>query len=230
MSSICIITARGGSKRIPRKNLKPFLGKPILEYAIEAALQSKLFETVMVSTDDDEIAEVGKRAGAEVPFRRSDDNSSDYASTADVLAEVLERYAAQGQNFEFACCCYPTAVFASAEKLVAATQELVAKDADSIFPVAPYSTPILRAFRIEDEKLQFVWPEHEFSRSQDLGECYYDTGQFYIFRVQPFLRARSILCGKTVPFIVSPMEAQDIDDELDWRMAELKYQLLKENQ
>lgn len=225
---LCIIPARGGSKRIPRKNIKNFLGVPILEYPIKAALDSELFTTVMVSTDDEKIAERAKLAGASVPFLRSKKNSDDHASTADVLHEVLIWYQEQGIRFEYACCCYPTAVFTSSQKLQEAYKKLRTHNADCIFPVAAHSSPIMRAFHIVDKQIEFIWPEHEFTRSQDLPTAYYDTGQFYLFRVSSFLEERSLLCGKTIPLEVSALEAQDIDNESDWKLAELKFQLLKE--
>src|SRR5437763_6101178 len=149
MSAVAIITARGGSKRIPRKNLRPFLGRPIIAYSIEAALQSGLFDEVMVSTDDDEIAEIARTEGAAVPFRRSADMADDYATTADVLREVLAQYGATERSFDVACCLYPTAPFVTAERLRAAFARLTESGAHTVIPVTRFAFPIWRAFYMD---------------------------------------------------------------------------------
>lgn len=227
MNNIAIITARGGSKRIPRKNIKNFLGKPIIAYSIEASLQSGIFQEVMVSTDDAEIAEVAKKYGAKVPFMRSAKNSDDFATTADVLTEVLENYAQLGQNFQYACCLYPTAPFVTAEKLQKAFQLLTESNADSVVPVAAFSYPIWRSLKIENGKLQMNFPENLNKRSQDLPPAYHDVGQFYFFQVAKFLSTKRLFSDFSVPLHISELEMQDIDNETDWKLAELKYQLLK---
>src|SRR5215218_2282888 len=185
MASIAIITARGGSKRIPRKNIKPFLGKPIISYSIQSALDSGIFEEVMVSTDDDEIAEISKKLGATVPFIRSEKNSDDYAGTAEVLIEVIEEYRKRQKHFETVCCIYPTAPFVHAEKLKRAYGLLTEHNADSVLPVTEFSYPILRSVKItEDGKIAMNWPEYYASRSQDLPKSYHDSGQFYFLNVE----------------------------------------------
>ena len=158
MRKLAIITARGGSKRIPRKNIKPFLGKPIIAYSIEAALQSGIFDTVMVSTDDEEIAEIAKQYGAEVPFLRSAKASNDHATTNDVLLEVLDAYEKIGQSYDFACCLYPTAPFVTARKLQDAFAKLEASDADTLIPVVAFSYPPKRGLLIRNERLVFEYP------------------------------------------------------------------------
>ena len=223
MSNLAIITARGGSKRIPRKNIKDFLGKPIIAYSIEAALQSGVFDEVMVSTDDAEIAEIAKKYGAKVPFMRSEATSNDYATTADVLREVLDTYERQGRHFDTVCCIYPTAPFISATKLNTAMAELEKSDADAIVPVVRFSFPPQRGFIIHEGSLRFQYPEYALSRSQDLEPIYHDSGQFYIFRSEAFKREGKVIMEKTKPFIVSEMEVQDIDNETDWAIAEEKY-------
>lgn len=223
--AIAIIPARGGSKRIPRKNLRHFLGKPIISYSIESALASNLFREVMVSTDDQEIASFSRSRGASVPFLRSDVTSGDHASTADVLLEVLCRYRGQGQLFSFACCLYPTAPFVKPETLAAAHEVLIANSADSVVPVARYSTPIHRALVKTEAGLKFLWPEHALSRSQDLPATYYDSGQFYWLRVERFLQEKTILMAKSLPLEIDGLECQDIDNETDWALAELKMTL-----
>ncbi|MFN3315867.1 MAG: pseudaminic acid cytidylyltransferase [Raineya sp.] len=225
MNNIAIITARGGSKRIPRKNIKDFLGKPIIAYSIEASLQSGIFQEVMVSTDDAEIAEVAQKYGAKVPFMRSAKNSDDFATTADVLVEVLENYEKLGKKFQYACCLYPTAPFVTAEKLQKAFQLLSESNADSVIPVSAFSYPIWRSLKIENGKLQMNFPENLNKRSQDLPLAYHDVGQFYFFQVVKFLSTKRLFSDFSVPLHVSELEMQDIDNEMDWKLAELKYKL-----
>lgn len=227
MKSLAIITARGGSKRIPRKNLRAFLGKPILLYSIEAARSSGLFEEVMVSTDDEEIARLAQSAGASVPFLRSAETSDDYAPTALVLKEVLTAYRERGRSFELACCLYPTAPFVTAQKLGSALDLLVKSGADCVFPVTRFSFPIGRALQLDPTgRVSFLWPENALRRSQDLQPAFHDAGQFYFFRVAHFLKALSLIGENTLGLEVSELEVQDIDQETDWRLAELKYQCM----
>ena len=223
MRSIAIITARGGSKRIPRKNIKEFCGRPILAYSIEAAKDSGLFDRVMVSTEDEEIAETAKRYGAEVPFFRSESTSGDFATTNDVLLEVLAEDEKRGERFELACCIYPTAPFVTAEKLRSAVEKLLADDADTLIPVVQFSYPPQRAMVVREERLVFEYPQFLDSRSQDLEPHYHDAGQFYVFRTEAFLRNKRLMVGNILPFTVSEMEVQDIDNESDWEIAEIKY-------
>lgn len=227
MRAVAIITARGGSKRIPRKNIKEFCGRPIIEYSIEAALQSGLFEEVMVSTEDKEIAEVAQRAGAAVPFLRSAKSAGDYASTDDVLKEVLEAYRQDGKEFDAFCCLYPTAPFVTAEKLRRA-MELLEK-ADSVMPVVAFSFPPQRCMVLNEQgELRMKWPEYAMARSQDLEKYYHDCGQFYFCRTAPFLEYGTTDLPRMLPMIMSEMEVQDIDQPEDFRIAELKYRILTE--
>lgn len=224
--SVAIITARGGSKRIPRKNVKEFCGKPIIVYSIEAALESGLFDEVMVSTEDEEIAEIAKAAGARVPFMRSGENAGDYASTDDVLLEVLEAYREQGREFDSFCCLYPTAPFVTAEKLRRAMQLL--DKADSVMPVVAFSFPPQRCMVLNEEgELRMKWPEHAKTRSQDLEPYYHDCGQFYCCKTAPFLEYKTTDLPHMVPMIMSETQVQDIDNLDDWKIAELKYSLMK---
>lgn len=227
MKSVAIITARGGSKRIPRKNIKEFCGKPILAYSIEAALTSGIFDTVMVSTDDEEIAEIAKRYGAEVPFYRSEKTANDYATTNDVLLEVLEEYEKRGEHFDLACCIYPTAPFVTAQKLKTAVEQLNASDADTLIPVVAFSYPPQRAMIVKDGRLVFESPQYLDSRSQDLEPHYHDVGQFYVFRTESFQKNRKLMIGNILPMVISEMEVQDIDNQTDWEIAEMKYRLMK---
>lgn len=230
MSAVAIIPARGGSKRIPRKNIKDFLGKPIIAYSIELALQSKLFTEVMVSTDDDEIADVAKRYGASVPFVRSEKNASDYATTADVIVEVLDAYRKQQKDFEQACCIYPTAPLAKVSSLKKALELLKTQHYHTVFPVVPYSFPIWRSVKVSPEtgKAEMLWNEHLNTRSQDLPKAFHDAGQFYWMDVKAFLQEKLLYSSHTGVIELPEMEVQDIDNAIDWQLAELKYKLSHE--
>jgi len=227
MKKIAIITARGGSKRIPHKNIKEFCGKPILAYSIEAAIASGAFDEVMVSTDDEEIARIAKEYGAKVPFYRSEKTSGDYATTNDVLLEVIEEYEKRGENFDVGCCIYPTAPFVTAAKINDALQKFLESDADSLIPVVSFSYPPQRALIVENDRLVFEYPEYLDARSQDLTPHYHDVGQFYLFRVENYKKNKKLMVGNILPYVVSEMEVQDIDNQTDWEIAELKYQVMK---
>ncbi|MCM1551684.1 MAG: pseudaminic acid cytidylyltransferase [Butyrivibrio sp.] len=224
---IAIITARGGSKRIPRKNIKKFCGKPILRYSIQAALEAGIFDTVMVSTDDEEIAEIARGCGAEVPFFRSEATANDFATTNDVLLEVLAEYEKRGEHFDTAVCIYPTAPFVTADKIWDAVDQLEVSDADTLIPVVAFSYPPQRAMLIKEGRLVFEYPEYLDSRSQDLTPHYHDVGQFYAFKTEVFKRNRKLMVGNILPMIMSELEIQDIDSETDWELAEMKYRLLQ---
>ncbi|MBQ7782220.1 MAG: pseudaminic acid cytidylyltransferase [Lachnospiraceae bacterium] len=228
MKALAVITARGGSKRIPRKNIKEFCGQPIITYSIKAALESGVFEEVMVSTDDAEIAEIAKGAGAQVPFMRSSDTANDFATTADVIAEVLESYKQCGKEFDAVCCIYPTAPFVSATKLKNAMNLLEEKEADSVLPVVKFSFPPQRSVIMEDGFMKFKWPEHALTRSQDLEPFYHDAGQFYCIKVNRFAEQKKMVMEKTVPIEMPELEVQDIDTEEDWQIAEVKYKVMQE--
>lgn len=225
--SIAIITARGGSKRIPRKNIKDFLGAPIIKYPIEAALKAKCFDEVMVSTDDEEISDIAISYGAKVPFFRSKETSDDHADTVSVLKEVIIEYRKRGIDFTYLCGIYPTAPFITAQKLIEAMKKLKETGADSVLPVTRFSYPIQRALKKENNKIFMIWPENYFARSQDLTPAFHDTGQFYCMRTEKMLEGSKYLLNFTIPFELSNLEVQDIDNEDDWEIAELKYQWLK---
>ncbi len=228
MRGLAVITARGGSKRIPRKNIKEFCGKPILAYSIEAAIRSKAFDTVMVSTDDEEIAEIAIRYGAEVPFYRSAQTSNDFATTNDVLLEVIEEYEKRGEQFDYLCCIYPTAPFLTSERLTEGKKLLLDSDADTLIPVVAFSYPPQRALHEVNGYLEPVHPEYLDSRSQDLEKHFHDVGQFYVTRVDNFKKNKKLMLGKILPMEISEMEVQDIDNLIDWQMAELKFRILNE--
>ena len=226
MNAIAIITARGGSKRIPRKNIKEFLGKPIICYSIEAALASGIFDEVMVSTDDEEIATIAKAAGASVPFMRSAANADDYATTDDVLMEVLDEYEKQGKTFTYMACIYPTAPFVTAKKLQDALQLLKDNQASGVMPVVRFSFPPQRGMAIREGKLDYCYPENALKRSQDLEPMYHDCGQFYIYDTEKFRACRGNLPDGYVPMEVPELEVQDIDNMVDWKLAELKFEMM----
>lgn len=226
MRKLAIITARGGSKRIPRKNIKEFLGKPILAYSIEAALKSGLFDVVMVSTDDEEIAQIARNYGAEVPFLRSAETSDDHSTVNDVLLEVIAEYEKRGEYFDLGCCVYPTAPFVTAQKLQKACEGFLASDAESLIAVVPFSYPPKRGLVIRDGRLVFEYPEYLDTRSQDLEPCYHDVGQFYFFRIPNFKRNRRLMVGNILPFEVPELEVQDIDTLTDWEIAEMKFRFM----
>lgn len=226
MKTLAMITARGGSKRIPRKNIKDFNGKPIIAYSIEAAITSGVFDEVMVSTDDEEIAEIAKKFGAKVPFFRSEKTSNDFATTVDVIEEVLNTYKERGEEFDIFCCIYPTAPFITAQRLKDAVTTLSDSDADSLIPVVRFSYPPQRAMEIHDGKLVFRQPENLAKRSQDLEPHFHDAGQFYVVRSESFFKNHGIMVGDILPMELSELEVQDIDNEVDWQLAELKYNLL----
>lgn len=224
MKNIAIITARGGSKRIPRKNIRPFLGKPIMAYGIEAALKSGLFDEVMVSTDDAEIAKIALEYGASVPFMRTEATSNDYATTVEVLLEVLQQYQVQGKAFDYACCIYPTAPFVTPELLQQAFAKLKAEELDCVFPVLPFSFPIQRALRLDaQQRISMFYPEHLTTRSQDLEKAYHDSGQFYFFKPEVLFDQGKLITEQTGAILLKEWQAHDIDNEEDWKVAEIKF-------
>ena len=224
MNNIAIITARGGSKRIPRKNVKLFCGQPIIYYSIKAALESNLFSEVMVSTDDDEIAKISRELGAKVPFKRSVENSNDFATTADVVKEVLDVYSSIGKEFDNVCCIYPTAPFLDDKTLIKSYDFFISEKYDSIFPVVEYSVPIQIALKINHlNYLEMISPEYMSVRSQDMEKRYFDAGQFYWSKVTAFLEHTNLYTKKTGAFIMDELNYQDIDNVQDWEIAEFKF-------
>jgi pseudaminic acid cytidylyltransferase len=220
---LAVIPARGGSKRIPRKNLKPFLGQPIIKYSIDGARAAGVFDEVMVSSDDPEILDLARSLGASVPFPRSPETSGDLATTAAVILEVLDAYRQRGHEFDAVCCIYPTAPLVRARRLAAAWALLNDSRADCVLTVTRFSFPIWRAFRIDKGRLRFEWPENAVRRSQDLPPAYHDCGQFYFLSVRAFREHQCLIMPHTVPVIVPESETQDIDTDEDWTLAEIKY-------
>ena len=224
--TLCIIPARGGSKRIPKKNIREFHGKPIIGYSIETALKSGLFKEVMVSTDCEEIKRISQMYGAQVPFLRSETNSNDFATTVDVVNEVIEAYRNIEMLFDKICVLYPCAPLASEVDLIKANQMLT-ENCDCVIPVVKYDFPPLRSFEISSSKLRYKWPEFERFRSQDLDELYHDAGQWYFFKNQESSH-ESLVKKSTSPLILERIQVQDIDTISDWEMAELKFYMLNE--
>lgn len=225
-SSVCIITARGGSKRIPRKNVREFCGKPMLAYSVETAVASGIFDVVMVSTDDDEIADVARKYGAEVPFMRSEATSNDYATTADVLREVLSDYGKCGDEFDTMCCLYPTAPFVQVSELKEASA-MIEAGASSVIPVTSFDFPPLRGFRVgEDGSLEYAFPEFAQTRSQDLPEMVHDCGRFYFAKVASFHETGGFITNNTRFLRIPSRLVQDIVTPEDWELAEQKYRAM----
>lgn len=228
MANLCIIPARGGSKRIPRKNIKLFLGKPIIAYSIQAAIESGLFDEVMVSTDDTEIAEIAVEYGAVVPFMRSENAANDFATTFDVIDEVVKAYENLGVEFENVCCIYSCAPFVNKQKLEQAYHLLLAQHFDSVFPVMRFGFPVQRSLKRDElGKVDFFYPEFGLTRSQDLISSFHDAGQFYWMNTKKCMQQQKILTTNTGSIEISELDGQDIDNEVDWKLAELKYELLQ---
>ena len=227
MKTICIIPARSGSKRIPRKNIKGFLGKPIMAYSIEAALKSGLFDEVMVSTDDNEFADVARKYGANVPFLRSEATANDYAGTEDVIFEVLGRYEELGKSYDIVCCLYSTAPFVTADRLKESFA-LLGENVDASFTMVQYSYPVQRSLKINKEGyMEMNFPQYFDARSQDLDPIYHDAGQFYFAKVNAFKEEKRLWCKRTVPLVLSELEVQDLDTLTDWQLAEMKFNLTR---
>ena len=218
---LAVIPARGGSKRIPRKNIKPFCGKPMIAWSIEAALQSRCFDQIIVSTDDAEIADVARQHGADVPFMRPAKLSDDHAGTVPVIRHAIEWFTQQGQSVEQVCCLYATAPFVTAEDLNRGMQVLQGGDCDYAFSVTSYAFPIQRAIRINGQgRVEMFNPEHFNTRSQDLEEAFHDAGQFYWGRADAWLQGKQIFSPDALPVLLPRHRVQDIDTPEDWARAE----------
>ena len=227
--NICMIPARGGSKRIPRKNIKAFNGKPIIAYSIEAALESNCFDQVIVSTDDNEIAEVARTYGAKVPFIRPAKLSNDYAGTIPVIKHTIEWLEGHNNTINNVCCLYATAPFIQSHTISKAFQQLLESKADYCFSVTSFAFPIQRSIRItQDDKVDMFYPENFNVRSQDLEESYHDAGQFYWGKAQAFKDELPIFSEAASPYILPRYLVQDIDTTEDWIRAEAMYRVLQE--
>jgi pseudaminic acid cytidylyltransferase len=223
MGNIAIIPARGGSKRIPKKNIRLLEGKPVISYPIAKALSSGIFDQVLVSTDDKHIADIAVSHGAQVPFLRSAQTSDDHATLADVLLEVISNLKDQGHTFENVCCILPTAALVSEERIKQGYAELKMGKYSSVIPVIRFSAPIQRALKVENGLLRMARPEHLKTRSQDLEAHFFDSGQFYWIRTTDLIKEKSIFMKQTGFIELNENEAQDIDTAEDWDMLELKF-------
>ncbi len=228
MRSVAVIPARGGSKRIPGKNAKGFHGRPLIAYAIETVLESGIVDRVVVSTDDDNIANVAIASGAEVPFRRPDKLSDDYAGTGAVVRHAIETLEAQTSlQFDYVALVYPAAVFITPDDLLSAKTALISSSADFVFSATSFPAPIERALTKDRAGFaSMVAPAHLLSRSQDLPDHFHDVGQFYIGRRDAWVDAMPVLTSRSVIYEIPRWRVQDIDTQEDWVRAELLYQLV----
>jgi len=227
-NAIAIIPARGGSKRIPKKNIKDFFGKPLIAYSIEVALASKLFDKVVVTTDDQEIAKIAQEYGAEVPFIRPTELSDDFTGTGDVVNHAIEYLKNQGETYEYVCTIYATAPLLQKKFLMEGYEKLKSSDAVNAFSATSMPFPIQRTFKLnENGRCEMFTPEHYMTRSQDLEEAYQDAGQFYWTKADQ--QSQGIMFGKeSIPVILPRHLVQDIDTPEDWKRAEVMYKILKE--
>jgi len=226
--NMCVIPARGGSKRISHKNIKLFLGKPIIAYSIEAALQSGCFDKVIVSTDDEEITKVAKQFGAEVPFIRPAELANDFTGTIPVIKHAIEWFEVQGVQLDYVCCLYATAPFVTLQRLQVVYEQLITSQAEFCFTVTTYPSPIQRAIKItESNRIEMFNPQMFTMRSQDLQEAYHDAGQFYWGTAKAFKQQQRFYSEHASPYILPSYLVQDLDNLDDWIRAEMMYQMLQ---
>ena len=225
---LCVIPARGGSKRIPQKNIKTFCGQPIIAYSIIAALESNCFDEVIVSTDDDAILQVARSFGASVPFLRPSKLSNDYAGTLSVVKHAIEWFEDKGLLSSEVCCLYATAPFVSSRSIKLAYNQMLKTKSDYCFTATSFAFPIQRAFRVTPKNhAEMFYPENYETRSQELEDAYHDAGQFYWGKAEVFKQLKPFFSKKASPYILSRQFVQDIDTLEDWRVAELMYQVMK---
>ncbi len=227
---LCVIPARGGSRRIPRKNIKSFCGQVMIGYSIKAALDSQCFDHVIVSTDDIEIADVAKSFGASVPFMRPDELANEYVGTALVVKHAIEWFDGQEQSPSEVCCLYATAPFVKVGSIREAYDQMQRVQADYCFTVTSFAFPIQRAIKVTVEnRIEMFYPKHLETRSQDLEESYHDAGQFYWGKAEAFKQKKPLFSKSATPYILPRHLVQDIDTPEDWKRAELMYQLLQKS-
>jgi len=227
--NLAIIPARGGSKRIPNKNIKNFAGKPIIAYSINTARKAEIYDHVIVSTDSEGIAKIARQYGAEVPFIRPPELSDDATPTAPVLLHAIQWLADNGESPSYSCCIYATAPFVRPDDIINGFKIITGKKVSSVFSVTTFAFPIFRALRITNSgQIEMFWPEYETTRSQDLPEAYHDAGQFYWFEVRQILKTKKIYSNDALPVILPRYLVQDIDTPEDWETAEVMYTACKE--
>jgi len=225
---LCVIPARGGSKRIPRKNIRLFAGRPIIAWSIQAALETGLFDRVMVSTDDEEIAEVARAHGAEIPFLRPRELADDHTGTNAVVKQAIRWHGERGQVIDYACCLYATAPFVQVRDLREGHDRLLASGKSFVFSVTSFPFPIQRALRLNTlGEVEAMYPEYRATRSQDLEPAWHDAGQFYWGRAAAFLNDELLFSPASLPVILPRHRVQDIDSEEDWQRAELMFAALR---
>lgn len=229
---LAIIPARGGSKRIPRKNVRPFCGKPMIAWSIAAAMESECFDSIVVSTDDPEIAEIARAHGADVPFLRPAELADDKTATVPVIAHAIQRHLTEGKVVTEACCIYATAAFVTAADLRLGYETLKSSGRSYAISVTSFPSPIQRALRLTpDNCLEMFQPEHMATRSQDLEDAYHDAAQFYWGHAEAFLSQQPLFStGKAAPVLLPRHRVQDVDTPEDWERAELLFKLLQQRQ
>jgi N-acylneuraminate cytidylyltransferase len=228
VKKVAIIPARGGSKRIPRKNIKPFFGQPMIAYPIKAAQASGLFDRIVVSTDDEEIAEVARSFGADIPFMRPADLANDHAGTGPVVVHAIQWFRDHGLNYDAACCIYATAPFLKPERLREGWEKLQAPGRRFAFSVTSYAFPIQRSLKqTPDGSVDMFWPENLLKRSQDLEPAYHDAAQFYWGWADAWLKGEVTFSPISAPVILPRTEVVDIDTPEDWEVAEVTYEVLQ---
>lgn len=221
---LAIIPARGGSRRIPRKNIREFCGKPMIAWSIIAARESGCFDHIVVSTDDDEIADLAKEYGAQVPFRRPEALADDHTPTVPVIAQAVQWFIDNNLAPEEVCCIYATAPFVRPGDLIRGLDILLGSDAAYVFPVASYAHPVQRAIRLRDDgKVEMLYPEHSQTRTQDLQEAYHDAGQFYWGHAKLWLAGLAVIGPGSAPIVLPRYRVQDIDTPDDWKRAEMMF-------
>jgi len=225
-NSIAIIPARGGSKRIPKKNVKDFFGKPLIAYSIEVALESNLFDKVIVTTDDDEIANIAESYGAQT-LKRPKELADDFTPTIPVIAHAIKSICKDLSSIEAVCCIYATAPFVQAEYIKKAYEKLLTCKADYSFSATSFAFPIQRAIKLKNESVEMFYPEHSNTRSQDLEEAYHDAGQFYWGTPEAWCEGKPIFSSNSTVTILPRYLVQDIDTLEDWKRAELMYRVLQ---
>lgn len=228
MNVIAIIPARGGSKRIPMKNIRDFKGKPVIHYSIRSAISSNIFDKIIVSTDSDKIANISKKLGADIPFIRSKKNSDDFATTDDVIKEVLDFYSQKNEEFDYACCIYPVNPLIKSSNIIKGFEKIKKNNFDCVFSAVKYSYPIQRSFRIDSkDRIKMIEPNSYKTRSQDLKETFHDAGQFYWFKPKIFMENLRLWTNNTSVIKLNELEVHDIDNETDWKIAEIKFKIQK---
>jgi pseudaminic acid cytidylyltransferase len=229
--NLAIIPARGGSSRIPKKNIRNFMGKPIISYSIKTAGESGVFDRIIVSTDSEEIAEIAKNAGAEVPFIRPAELGKSHVNIADVIHHAIVWLKENGENYKYTCCILSTAPLLRADSIKEGYKIICGNDIDAVVSVVKFSFPVFRAFKKNKEgKIKFVWPGYELKHSNELPDAYHDAGQFYWLNTEKFLVSKSIMGKEVLPVVLPEYLVQDIDTEADWEMAEIKYEICKRKQ